>query len=547
LIKDKQKKGQPLKYFGSHSSQSLNATGNLADERRKTIKSTLFSASDTVKDAPVIALETSRFGPARLKRLLALFDHPEEEIPIIHVAGTNGKGSTAALLAVLLSAVGWRVGLYTSPHIRSYSERFRLLDAVDFAPSTDLAVEPDTKQDRLLRLSCVPEYWLPEALLNQYIKEIKVSAQSIERSSALSLFETLTAVAYRWFAALHCDVAIIETGLGGELDGTNIVDREKIAVLTAIGYDHRKLLGNSLKTIAEAKVGIVTPTTVHAFAQDPSLLKEKEADRRAVKMVITQHCAEKNVPVTFVSPTLVSSFDSTNLGRYTLAVAETGHTIEVPLVGSHQAINTALAVEVAMWVGRNRWLGESKLMTEINNLNQAQEYVRTWQGVLQTFRWPGRFTLCCTDPALYFDGAHNPSGVREMCHTLATLYPGKKVNLVLGVLEDKDWQDICDIILTENHFTWHNIYCVTPPSERALDGQKLQSYLINLSGSMSNSYNELNVVVYKKLIEGILAARDHSLTTSEPVIICGSLYMLEIVYDLKDQMAKEARQLEVEC
>ena len=171
MIKDKQKKGQPLKYFGSHSSQSLNATGNLADERRKTIKSTLFSASDTVKDAPVIALETSRFGPARLKRLLALFDHPEEEIPIIHVAGTNGKGSTAALLAVLLSAVGWRVGLYTSPHIRSYSERFRLLDAVDFAPSTDLAVEPDTKQDRLLRLSCVPEYWLPEALLNQYIRK----------------------------------------------------------------------------------------------------------------------------------------------------------------------------------------------------------------------------------------------------------------------------------------------------------------------------------------------------------------------------------------
>ena len=339
-------------------------------------------------------------------------------------------------------------------------------------------------------------------------------------------------MAYRWFAALHCDVAIIETGLGGELDGTNIVDREKIAVLTAIGYDHRKLLGNSLKTIAEAKVGIVTPTTVHAFAQDPSLLKEKEADRRAVKMVITQHCAEKNVPVTFVSPTLVSSFDSTNLGRYTLAVAETGHTIEVPLVGSHQAINTALAVEVAMWVGRNRWLGESKLMTEINNLNQAQEYVRTWQGVLQTFRWPGRFTLCCTDPALYFDGAHNPSGVREMCHTLATLYPGKKVNLVLGVLEDKDWQDICDIILTENHFTWHNIYCVTPPSERALDGQKLQSYLINLSGSMSNSYNELNVVVYK-VIEGILAARDHSLTTSEPVIICGSLYIRELCTILK--------------
>ncbi|MCD7857591.1 MAG: bifunctional folylpolyglutamate synthase/dihydrofolate synthase [Clostridiales bacterium] len=349
-------------------------------------------------------------GLSRTRDLLSALGSPERQLRFVHIAGTNGKGSTAACLASILQAAGYRVGLYTSPFLNRFNER--------------------------VQVNGVP---ISDGDLEQVVDEIRPHADAM--ADAPTEFELITALGFLYFARQRCDIVVLEVGLGGELDSTNVIPAPECAVITALGMDHVRELGPTLADIARAKAGIIKPgTTVVSYGGAP------EADE-----VIAAKCRETGCPL-ISAPFQHLTVHSTDLEgcRFDFDGLQD---LTIPLLGACQPKNAAVAVTAARVLKQRGW-------------QISDEAIRRG---LASVSWPGRFELLSRSPMLILDGSHNPHGMRATVDSLRVVFPGEKFVFLLSVMADKDYPAMLDLLapLAKEFFT------VTANTPRALDAQAL--------------------------------------------------------------------------
>jgi len=351
-----------------------------------------------------------KFDLAHIRVLLAALGHPENRFPTVLIAGTNGKGSTAATLASILQASGLKTGLYTSPHLVRINERIRLngtaIDDDDFALLHDVV---DRTAERLVGEGDLP--WHP------------------------SFFEMLTAMGFEYFARSRPDMVVLEVGMGGRLDATNVVE-PRVSIITDIALDHQKYLGETVAEIAHEKAGIIRPGGIVV-----TLPQLPEANSVIGNTILDVGARAVNA-VPYVPPVSPSSGQwpvaSGQWQRYPLDVMGTQIMIESPLVGRHQLRNVALAIAAA---------------EELHNQGTVQITPETIARGIRETQWPGRFQVAPAagdNPEYVLDVAHNPAGAWALRSTLSAAYGdpgnGREMTMVFGVMRDKAVREITEIL-----------------------------------------------------------------------------------------------------
>lgn len=370
----------------------------------------------------------SRLGLERIRQLLERLGRPQDRLRFVHVAGTNGKGSTCAYLASVLQAAGFRTGLFTSPYLMAFEERIRV-------------------DGRTISLADLTEVTLA-------VRE-HAEAMAGQTGEHPTEFELMTAVALEHFARQGCDIVVLEVGLGGRLDSTNAIDAPEAAVIARIGLDHTKLLGNTLAAIAAEKAGIVKPgVPVVSWPQDPEALGVIEQAALSCGSVLTVPDLAK-LDVHPVEPRAAG----TEPGSHDVLVrpfAYCGVRYETQLLGSYQPANAALAIEAVRVLRERGW-------------DVPDEALRAG---IAAARWEGRFEIVAGGdhaPTVVVDGGHNPQGAQALADSLADVFPGRKAVFVIGVLEDKDYPAMLETVLPLGSA----FVVVTPDNPRALPAAKL--------------------------------------------------------------------------
>jgi len=399
----------------------------------------------------------AKFGLTNTSRLARLAGHPERQLRFIHVAGTNGKGSTCAMLESIYRGAGLHVGLFTSPHLVAFGERIQ----VNRQPISEADVVRLVGELRAL----VEQDWgpLPPAAANSAPPELGPTDHP-------TFFEVVTVLALRYFAEQRCDLVVWETGMGGRLDATNIVT-PLASVITNIQYDHQKWLGETLASIAAEKAGIIKPgVPVITGADAPDALA-----------VITDTARQLQAPLTCVA---ASATEEPPLRQQPL-----------PLPGLHQRMNAAVALATV------RVLNDRIPVPEPLRL-QGLERVR-WAGRLQWVDRPGGHQLL-------LDGAHNVGGAEILAAAIRDLAPKQRPALVLGILRDKDWPAMCQILAP----LAGRILLVPVPSERSAEPHGL--------AEICAQANPAAQITEHASLGDALAA-----TAAEPLtVIGGSLYLV---------------------
>ena len=334
------------------------------------------------------------FDLGRMRRLAEALGNPQDQYPVIHVAGTKGKGSVAALCASALRAAGYRVGLYTSPHLDDFAERIQF----DGQP-------------------------IPHAELVSLVDEQRLTFQSIPR---LTFFEITTALAFLYFARQKATAGVIEVGLGGRLDATNIC-RPRLAVITSLSYDHMALLGETLAEIAGEKAGIIkegVPVVVAPQKEEARQVVERVAQERGSALIQVGRDYQFAALSHSLGGQSLQVWPASAMAMGTSAMGTSAKSIEleIPLLGAHQVENAATAyatLQVASQQG----------------MSITEEQIR--EGFRHT-SWPGRFEVLRYDPPVVVDCAHNRDSAAKLCKAVDDYFPGMPVVLVFGASEDKD-------------------------------------------------------------------------------------------------------------
>lgn len=347
-----------------------------------------------------------KFSLDEVRMLAAALGHPERRFASVLIAGTNGKGSTAATLASILQCAGYRTGLYTSPHLLRVNERIK----VDGEPISD-------------------------AEFSEIYRRVEdTTAQLLARSELPqhpSFFETLTAMAFEYFASSGVEIAVLEVGMGGRLDATNVVD-PCVSVITDVALDHQKFLGNTISEIAREKAGIIRENGVlvtlpqHPQANDVIGHAALERHARAVSAV-------PYVPPVSPNAELAREAQPGFSQRYPLTVLDREITIETPLIGRHQLRNVALAIAAAV---------------ELKSCGFPISAEAIQQGVKKS-RWPGRFQILQSEPngpTYVLDVAHNPAGAWALRAALSQYFDGQPLVFVFGAMRDKAIGEMAEIL-----------------------------------------------------------------------------------------------------
>lgn len=398
-----------------------------------------------------------RFGiKLGLEAITAVLDHlgnPQKDYNIIHIAGTNGKGSVAALMSTILKTAGYRVGRYTSPHLERFNERI----CIDNAPIGDKAV----------------------------ISAYEKVNHAPHPRRGLTFFEFTTAMALYEFSRQRVDWAVIETGMGGRLDATNAV-APILTIITNISLEHRAYLGNTIAAIAGEKAGIIKPdTAVVTGVKQPSARK-----------VIIGHANKLNAPVYLKS----RDFNYRRTGEKQLSyygMRETWRDLKIGLSGNHQIDNAALTMAACEVLLQS---GKAKLSADDIS-----------KGLMRT-RWPGRLEVVSTAPYIILDGAHNLMAARKLAQYLKEQYAGKKITLVIGVLDDKP----SDAILKDLISPCERVVVTQPVIDRAIPAGKLAKVAKKYSGNVD-------------IVPDVGAALKNSLEKSDGedvICVAGSLYVV---------------------
>ena len=367
-------------------------------------------------------------NPKRTKLLLSSIGSPQKDLHFIHVCGSNGKGSVCALLDSVLRAAGYRVGLFTSPHLQDERERIKVNGKMISREAYD------TLSGRF-------------------------APAAEEMTDKPGYFCFMTALAIDHFAQEHCDFVILETGIGGTYDSTNAIDSPELTVVTNIGLEHTELLGSTITQIARDKAGIIKPGTIcAAYDQSPEVMA-----------VIREACERSQVPLR------VADFSSvTKASDQTVADPLDGQFFErngilykLALLGSFQINNAVLALTAIEALRERGWL--------IPN-----EAVRTG---FQTVRWPARFEVLSRNPFLILDGGHNPQCARALIETLDVYFPNQRVIFLTGFMKDKNYREIINILMPKAD----RFYCVTPPDTRGLPAEDL-AVCLRQAGARAHAY-----------------------------------------------------------
>lgn len=399
----------------------------------------------------------TKLGLDRTRELLEKLGNPQNDLKFIHVAGSNGKGSVCAMLSSVLMESGLKVGLYTSPYLSDFTEQLRVNG----------------------------ENILGEELF-EIVEKVKPVAESMEEHP--SRFEILTAVGMLYFKKKNCDIVVLEVGLGGALDSTNVIPAPEVAVIMNIGLEHCEYLGNTIEEIAKNKAGIIKKGCDCVVYN---------GDKRAVDLFI-DCCKNKNVPIT------VSDFNSISDAKITIDGIEFSKGehkgVELPLIGSHQIYNASVAIDVISVLNKRGY-----------NISKDDIY-----NGLSKVSWPARFEVLSREPLFILDGAHNPQCAQALSDTLGALFSNdKKFTLLMGVLADKD----LDAILKSMMPFAKEVVCVTPNSIRALEGK-------DLAGKIDKEYS-IPTEVCDSIKEGIQKA----ISKGSSVVAFGSLYMAGEIRD----------------
>ncbi len=377
-----------------------------------------------------------KFDLAHMRVLLQGLDHPELRFPSVLIAGTNGKGSTAATLSSILRASGLKTGLYTSPHLVRINERIRVngeeISDDEFAA---LQGEVDGVAEGLVERAELP--WHP------------------------SFFEMMTAIAFEYFARQRVELAVLEVGMGGRLDATNVVE-PRVSVITDIALDHQKFLGNTVGEIAREKVGIIRPDgVVVTLPQQPEANDVigntiLEVGARAVNAVPYVPPVSPGSPEYLVPGT--GSGDSRQVYRYPLQVLGEEIVVETPLVGRHQLRNMALAIAAAVELNQQGFR------------NITAESIE--KGVRET-RWPGRFQVIAARagwPEMVLDVAHNPAGAWALRSALSERYEGRPLIFVFGAMRDKAISEMAEILFPQAE----RVIATRPENPRAASPEEIR-------------------------------------------------------------------------
>lgn len=352
----------------------------------------------------------------RARYLLELLGNPQDQLKIIHVAGSKGKGSTCALTASVLRAAGHKVGLYTSPHLNNYRERIRVLDPLH-PPSAPLSAEPKAGEEDIF-----PDM-ISEGELCAMLEAIKPRVARLHAEQTfgeLSFFELFTALAFYCFHQARVDWVVLETGLGGRLDATNVAP-SKICVLTPISLEHTQYLGDTIAQIAVEKAAII---------KNPSSKVVIAPQEPAAREVFRERCAQFSIQPIEVSRDIRYEILQEELSGQIIRVKGTKqayHDLEVSLLGRHQAINAAVVLGI---------------VEALQSMGCAVLREAVYAGLRETF-WPGRLEIVGQKPWIILDCAHNQSSARSLVESIIRIFPHKNVTLVLGASEDKDRAGIC--------------------------------------------------------------------------------------------------------
>lgn len=351
-----------------------------------------------------------RYGLEKLKQALHLMGDPQEKVPYVHIAGTNGKGSTASMLSSILNHAGLRCGLYTSPHLQRYNERFQI------------AGEPISDE--------------------QLIQSVQRVQQMCEHLGGTPIvFEVLTLMAFELFARLDCQIAVLEVGIGGRLDATNCIPSPQAAVVTQLGLDHTETLGDTIEQIAWQKGGIAKPGSCLVMA----------AQQEEAMEVVRQICRQEDCAFCVADPKRMQLLSSTLKGQRVLD--EHFGELLIPLAGEHQLKNAANVLCAVEQLVQRGW----KIPTEA---------VR--EG-LAAAKWPARFELLDKSPYFILDGGHNPQCVQAAMDALEQFFPGKKAVILTGMMQDKDTEKMLEQ-MAEHAACF---VCLHPDSPRALSAEQL--------------------------------------------------------------------------
>lgn len=368
----------------------------------------------------------SVLGLDNMRELLKRLENPQDSLKFVHISGTNGKGSVLAYVSTVFKEAGYRTGRYISPTLFSYREKIQVNES--FIGREDLA-----------RLT----------------EEVKKAAEEMQNSGKgfPTIFEIETALAFLYFAEQKCDIVILETGLGGALDATNVIKTSVMEVITSISMDHMEFLGDTLGKIALQKAGIIKPhTSVVSAVQDMEAME-----------VIRDVCRKKECVFDTVDQEQIKDISYGYEGQS--FSYKDWKNIKISLMGSYQIKNAALALEA---IEALRKLGYK--------LNDKAVY----QG-MKTAVWKGRFTVISKEPFIIMDGAHNQAAAEELVRSLKLYYPGKKFYYIFGMFRDKDYHQV--IRLTAP-LAEHIVTVETPENPRALPAEELKKAVAEVNPSV---------------------------------------------------------------
>jgi dihydrofolate synthase/folylpolyglutamate synthase len=372
------------------------------------------SYEETLKYIHNVKWQGSKPGLERTRELLAALGNPEKSLRFVHIAGTNGKGSTAACIASVLREAGYRTGLYTSPYILRFNERMQ-----------------------------VNGEHISDEELERFTNEIRPFADGMK--DAPTEFELITALAMKYFLFKKCDIVVLEVGMGGELDSTNVIDTPEVAVITAIGLDHMKELGSTPAAIASAKAGIIKSGGDVVFYGGDTEVGE----------VIERACRERNAVLRQADfgRLTVHGFDL-DAARFDFIPYKN---IRLPLVGTYQPKNAALAV-TALEALRSKGyhISDADIVEGLNKVY-----------------WPGRFEVLRNHPVFILDGAHNPHGIEATAESLRNHFKDRKIVFLIGVMADKDVLSMMGFIAPQAQA----FIAVEPHNPRAMKVEELKDTL----------------------------------------------------------------------
>ena len=397
-------------------------------------------------------IKTAKLGLERIRAVLDALGNPQDRLSIVHVAGTNGKGSTCAMIESGFRAAGLRTGLYTSPHLAEPTERIRIDGG---------AVSAERFSDAFNRVHAVVEQLLARETIDLHT----------------TYFETVTAMAFLIFAEEAVDRVVLEVGLGGRLDATNVV-RPSLTVITPIDFDHEAYLGRGIESIAAEKAGILKPGVPAVFARQ----------RAEAASVLDRRAAELGIPVTHAAESPVEDVSLDARGSRFDVAGATPLSIRCPLAGEHQVENAVTAALALLACGVDR---------------------RAIEAGIAAAHWPGRLEYVRERPAIILDGAHNPAAARAVAAYVARFYAAARLRLIFGIMRDKAAAEIAGIL-----FPLASQVIVTAPRQsRALAPESLRAVA-----------DHANLLIAPTLEDALRWIEDAG--PDEVIFITGSLFLV---------------------